>query len=72
MFLRGGFLATLAPTAATLKSLDLAGCGLSLHLEAGARSALGALPALEHLDLSGGNGVTDDMLRELARLPRLV
>ena len=36
-----------------------------------AREALGSLAALTLLDLSDGNGVADEVLQELARLPRL-
>jgi hypothetical protein len=71
MFLQGGFLGSLGPVLTQLRHLDLAGCGLGLHLNQGLRAALGAMAGLTDVDLSDGNGVTDEALRELARLPRL-
>jgi hypothetical protein len=66
-FLRGEFL----PACALLRRLDMADCGLALHLAPQVAAALAGLTALESLDLGGANGVTDATVGAIAALPRL-
>ena len=69
MFLSEALLSKLTGLTA-LRSLDLAGCGLALHLNPPGAAALAALTQLTQLDL-GSNGVDDNAMQLLAELPAL-